>query len=198
MYTKQHSVRPASSMNRPFGPTTSANRPCSQSANSASLFTGRTLLSTPQSGTVSTRDPDSKDIFVCSYCGDVLASKSGYQTHVRRHEGQYRFFCDICNKGFMIKPDYEGHMNVHMNLRPFKCDFCDKTFPYKRSHVKHRATCPSRTTDDTGGENSTLSYWSLHWTYGARAIDLLKILSKLFACKKKQLLLVIQINQFVH
>lgn len=125
-----------------------ANQYSVQPMESASPFTGSFVGSNYPSGAINMRDQDVKEIFVCSYCGDVLASKSGYQTHVRRHEGQYRFFCDICKKGFMIKPDYEGHMNVHMNLRPYKCEFCNKAFPYKRSHLKHVSTCPGRGTGD--------------------------------------------------
>ena len=74
---------------------------------------------------------------LCSDCGGIFKTASGFARHMRKHSNKKPYQCKICDKSFNEKGHYEGHFNGHGSLKSFKCHGCGKSFQYKSSLLRH-------------------------------------------------------------
>lgn len=64
--------------------------------------------------------------FVCDICGKGMNSKRMLQTHLMRHNRDFK--CVICGKSFEFRNKLVRHEKYHTDVRPFKCHLCDKSY----------------------------------------------------------------------
>lgn len=90
--------------------------------------------------------------YLCTTCGKVLYSSSGYQTHLRMHIDDKKFKCDVYEKSFREKVQLKfhlvshtddrsahlvSHQAVHVSDKNFACEICGVTTKYKSGLTHH-------------------------------------------------------------
>ncbi|KAL3270679.1 hypothetical protein HHI36_021207 [Cryptolaemus montrouzieri] len=73
----------------------------------------------------------------CNICEKRFPLKSGYDQHIRRHNGDKQFQCLICKKAFISGTELRRHMTFHSNVRAFKCSHCDKEYKNRGVYEVH-------------------------------------------------------------
>ncbi|XP_037955359.1 transcription factor Ouib-like [Teleopsis dalmanni] len=74
---------------------------------------------------------------MCEICGNIYATRSHLNMHMRRHMSEKPFVCEICQKTFACAAEISRHMRVHTGEKPYRCKFCGRTFSDRSSNIKH-------------------------------------------------------------
>ena len=90
-----------------------------------------------------TKDPNKPATeHICSFCGKVFGSKTGYKHHeMMVHTKNFKFICDFdgCGKPFFDRTALDTHKNKHLGALPFVCTYCGAGFAGKglmKAHEK--------------------------------------------------------------
>ncbi|XP_066143944.1 zinc finger protein 8-like [Euwallacea fornicatus] len=89
---------------------------------------------------------------LCEICGQSFKTKSGYENHMKKHEGaedEMRLlglnkmiegpcFCDVCGKGFNQKASLSRHFVIHTGESRYQCEACGKKFLHHSSFNMHK------------------------------------------------------------
>lgn len=75
----------------------------------------------------------------CDICNRRFPLKSGFEQHVKRHNGDKKFMCQVCNKHFVSRSELQKHLGYHSTVKAFKCEYCEKGYKEKRVYDVHLA-----------------------------------------------------------
>jgi len=81
-----------------------------------------------------------KEVFPCSYCGEVFTLSDTRNKHIKRkHTQEKSYQCAICDKKFFTKQELDNHFNSrHTCSQKLKCANCDLTFTTIRTLNVHQ------------------------------------------------------------
>ena len=77
--------------------------------------------------------------FYCATCNKNYATRSGYDSHMSLHTGQFKHWCFQCQRGYSNTKNYEEHMAKHSGMK-FPCSYCTKRFSGQRALDFHMST----------------------------------------------------------
>ncbi|XP_064621561.1 uncharacterized protein LOC135484221 [Lineus longissimus] len=83
-------------------------------------------------------DPN-RNVYKCETCQVELKQKASYESHMAKHNGEFKYECHVCHKLFVNRLSFNLHLKTHSTERPFKCgmDMCNKAFRTKSDLNEH-------------------------------------------------------------